>query len=43
MEFRTAIIDELGDFVCWCDELTNQEEFNLLNLHPEWRRKSIEL
>lgn len=44
MKYRTAIVDELGWVVWWCDELVggwNQIE-NILVGHPEWSVKAIE-
>lgn len=43
MEFRTAIVDETGFVMFWCDELQDEEQVEcILNLHPEWRRECIE-
>ena len=41
--YRTAIVDELGDIVYWCDELKGDEQIDkILDEHPEWSRKAIE-
>lgn len=44
MEFRTAIIDELGHVMFWCDELQDKDHIEyILDSHPEWNRKCIEM
>ena len=43
MEFRSAIVDELGYVMYWCDELQDEEIECILNNHPEWRRKCIQM
>lgn len=44
MEFRTAIVDELGHIMFWCDELQDEDQIEcILNSHPEWNRKCIEV
>lgn len=43
MEYRTAIVDELGQVMAWCDELQGWEQIEcILNSHPEWSMKAIE-
>lgn len=43
MEYRSAIVDELGFVMFWCDELQGNEQIeSILNAHPEWSRKCIE-
>ena len=43
MEFRTAIVDETGLVMFWCDELQDEEQVEcILNSHPEWRIECIE-
>ncbi len=43
MEFRSAIVDETGWVMFWCDELQNQEQIEcILESHPEWSCKCIE-
>lgn len=43
MEFRTAIVDETGCVMFWCDELQDEEQIEyILNLYPECRRECIE-
>lgn len=35
--YRTAIVDELGNVMFWCDELQNEKQIEyLLVSHPEW-------
>ena len=41
MEFRTAIVDELGCVMYWCDELKGEEVEEILNNHPEWNRRCM--
>ena len=44
MEFRSAIVDELGYAMYWCDELQDEYQIEcILNSHPEWSRKCIEM
>ena len=44
MEFRSAIVDELGCVMYWCDELQDEDQIErILNSHPEWSRKCIEM
>ena len=43
MEFRTAIVDETGWVMYWCDTLQGQEQIEaILEAHPEWRLEAIE-
>lgn len=43
MEFRMAIVDELGWVMFWCDELQNEDQIEtILKGHPEWSIKCIE-
>ena len=39
LEFRSAIVDECGEIVCWCSELTDDEVSTILVEHPEWKKK----
>ena len=42
--YRSAIIDELGCVMFWCDELRGQEQIDcILDDHPEWSLKAIEI
>jgi len=44
MEFRSAIVDETGWVMFWCDELQGEEQIEcILESHPEWSRKYVEL
>lgn len=44
MEFRSAIVDELGYVMYWCDELQDEDQIEcILNSHPEWNRKCIQM
>ena len=44
MEFRTAIVDELGCVMFWCDELQDGEQIEtILHSHPEWNVETIEV
>ena len=40
--YKTAIVDELGYVMFWCDELQRDEQIEcILNGHPEWSVKCI--
>lgn len=42
--YRTAIVDELGWVMYWCDELQGDEQIEaILEGHPEWSVKAIEV
>ena len=42
--YRTAIVNELGCPMFWCDELQGEEQIEcILNDHPEWSIKCIEI
>lgn len=41
MEYRSAIVDECGDVVMWCDEMSQDEIQEILDQHPEWRERCI--
>lgn len=41
--YRSAIVDELGYVVFWCDELSEDEQIAYINNHPEWHIKCIEI
>ena len=44
MEFKSAIVDELGCVMYWCDELQDENQIEcILDNHPEWSRKCIEM
>ena len=43
MEFKSAIVNELGKVMFWCDELQDENQIEcILNHHPEWSIKCIE-
>ena len=42
MEYRMAIVDELGWVMWWCDELPRKQVEAILRGHPEWSIKAIE-
>lgn len=42
IEFKSAIVDELGDIVCWCANLSDEEIEEILTNHIEWRKTCIE-
>lgn len=43
--YRSAIVDELGTVVWWCDEVINGWDGvdAILEDHPEWSVKAIEI
>lgn len=44
MEYRSAIVDEIGWVMFWCDELQAEEQIEcILDGHPEWSRKCIQI
>jgi hypothetical protein len=43
IEYRAAIVDELGYVVYWCSELPKEEIAMILDKHPEWRIQGIEV
>jgi hypothetical protein len=42
LEFKTAIVNELGEIIQWCEDLTENEIDEILIKHPEWRIACIE-
>ena len=36
LEFKSAIVDECGFIVRWCENLSNIEINEILTNHPEW-------
>ncbi len=43
MRYRTAIVDEMGWVMFWCDELQGQDQIDaILDGHPEWSVRAIE-
>lgn len=43
MMYRSAIVDELGHVMFWRDELRPEQIECILNGHPEWSVKSVEI
>ena len=44
MEYRSAIVDETGCVMFWCDELQGEEQIEcILYGHPEWSIEYIEM
>lgn len=43
MEFRRALVDELGCITFWCSDLTNEEIDQFLDDHPEWSIECIQI
>ena len=42
--YRSAIVDELGYVMFWCDELQGEEQIEcILDSHPEWNRRCVEI
>jgi hypothetical protein len=39
LEFRSAIVNELEEVICWCSELTKEEIDKILTDHEEWMIK----
>ena len=43
MDFRNCIIDELGYFIDWCSEYTDDELNDKMQQHPEWSISCMEI
>lgn len=41
--YESAIVDELGDVIAWCRDLSEKEIEEMLDEYPEARRTSIEV
>ena len=42
MEYRSAIVDETGWVMFWCDELQDESQIEcILNSNPKWTKKCI--
>lgn len=42
--YRSAIVDELGYVMFWCDDLRKDEQIeSILNEHPDWFVKCVEI
>ena len=42
--YRSAIVNELGHIMFWCDKLQGDEQIEcILNSHPEWSVKCVEM
>ena len=37
LEFRSAIVDELGEVKYWCCDLSKAEIDEIMDSHEEWR------
>lgn len=43
MQYRFAILDECLSVRYWCDELTQAEIDEILENHPEWTTRCVEV
>lgn len=41
--YKSAIVDELGEVMYWCSDLTKEEVYQILCDHPEWDCDLIEI
>lgn len=41
MNYRTAIVDELGELVAYCSEISDDEKCKILIEHPEYTVQTI--
>lgn len=41
--YKSAIVDELGHVVFWCDELSEEQITNILDSSPEMTIKCVEM
>lgn len=39
--YMSAIVDELGEFICFCEGRTEAEIDRILDEHPEWSIECI--
>lgn len=42
LEYRTAIVDECGDIIAWCDNLSHEERNQILEENPEWSVQCVQ-
>lgn len=42
MEYRSAVVDELGYLVAYCSEIDEDEQNRILDEHPEYTIRCIE-
>lgn len=42
LEFKTAICNELGEFVCWCSDISIEERERILDEHPEYTMRGLQ-
>ena len=43
MNYKMAIVDECGEVMAWMSDLTSTETEKMLNEHPEWQMRPIQL
>lgn len=43
LEFRSAIVDELGHIIAWCSEFTESEINQILETYTEYRIECIQI
>lgn len=43
LEYKSAIIDELGEIVAWCNEFTESEIEEILENHTEYSIRCIQI
>lgn len=41
--YRSAIVNEIGHVMFWCDDLRREQIECILNGHPEWFVKCVEI
>lgn len=41
--YRSAIVNELGQVMIWCNDISLREQINILKDHPEWSIKCVEM
>lgn len=41
--YRSAIVDELGEVMYWCSDLTSEQVYQIMCDHPEWTCDLIEI
>ena len=43
IEYRRSIVDECGEVRYWCKDMSNEEIYDILKSHPEWKKDCIEV
>lgn len=41
--YKMAIVDECGEVMAWMTDLTKEETLEMLDEHPEWQMRPIQI